>query len=249
MKVCIVQHDIVWQNPTENIRRMDELLNQAPKADMYVLAEMWATGFGDKPQEDPIEAMLWMIRKSRELGVAIVGSLPVKLNNYWANRLYFAQPDFTLLHYDKRHLFSPGGEKECFAAGQERVVVRWGGVRWLLQVCYDLRFPVFSRNQDDYDVALYVANWPEKRRRVWDTLLHARALENQCYVVGVNRVGSDPQCDYDGGSVVVDAYGRTVASCQDGCEGMAVAELDLEQLAAFRKKFPVLNDRDHYTLL
>ena len=248
MKVCIVQHDIVWQNPTDNIRRMDELLNQAPKADMYVLAEMWATGFGDKPQEDPIEAMLWMIRKSRELGVAIVGSLPVKLNNYWVNRLYFAQPDFTLLHYDKRHLFGYGGEGERFRAGNERVIVKYLGVRFLLAVCYDLRFPVWLRNRDDYDVLLLVASWPDVRRYAWDTLVRARAIENACYVAAVNRIGEDPACKYNGGTALIGPYGEELSLTPDGHEALVCGEIDLGHLVSYHQKFPVLQDADAFDL-
>ena len=247
MKVCLVQHDIVWQSPEENIRRMDAKLASAPKADLYVLTEMWATGFGDVPIVTP-EAEQWMQQKSREKNAALAGSLALETDGRVYNRLLFVKPDGETTHYDKRHLFAPGGEKDYFAAGQERTIVEWGGVRFLLQVCYDLRFPVWSRNRDGYEAMIYVANWPAKRMVAWDTLLHARAIENQCYVVGVNRVGTDPVADYVGGSVVVDAYGRTVAECGKD-EGFAVADLDMERLQAFREKFPVLEDRDNYTII
>lgn len=251
MRVCIVQHDIVWENPAENIRRMDARLNAAPRADLYVLAEMWATGFGAdlKEAKDFNTTLHWMKRKARELGAALVGSMAIEEGNSCYNRAVFVKPDDTVEHYDKRHLFAPGGEKENFAPGNERVVVEWGGVRFLLQVCYDLRFPVWSRNHEDYDVAIYVANWPVKRMVAWDTLLRARAIENQCYVVGVNRVGSDPKAEYEGGSVIVDAYGQTVADCGRGTEGYAVCDLDMERLQTFREKFPVLKDRDDFRII
>ena len=136
------------------------------------------------------------------------------------------------------------GETATYVAGQQRVVVAWLGVRLLLQVCYDLRFPVFSRNHGDYDAILYVANWPTSRREVWQTLLKARALENQCYVVGVNCVGNSSGVDYSGDSVVLDAYGHTVASCPAGSQATAIVELDMARLDLFRQKFPVLNDAD-----
>ena len=136
------------------------------------------------------------------------------------------------------------GEADTYVAGQQRVVVTWRGVRLLLQVCYDLRFPVFSRNHGDYDAILYVANWPKSRREVWQTLLKARALENQCYVVGVNCVGCTSGVDYSGDSVILDAYGRTIASCPADSQATAVAELDMEKLNLFRQKFPVLSDAD-----
>ena len=135
-----------------------------------------------------------------------------------------------------------------YTAGARRVVTEWRGVRFLLQVCYDLRFPVFSRNRGDYDVALYVANWPDSRRQVWDTLLRARALENQCYVIGVNRVGDDAQCHYDGGSAVIDAYGHSVAMAADGRQQVVTADIDMQRLQRFREKFPVLADRDDFRL-
>lgn len=247
MKVCIVQHDIVWQNPEENIRRMEARLDRAPQADLYVLAEMWATGFGDAPTVS-LEAELWMRQMSREMKAALAGSLAVEDGGVVHNRLLFVKPDGAMAHYDKRHLFAPGGEKDYFGAGRERTVVEWGGVRFLLQVCYDLRFPVWSRNRGDYDAMLYVANWPARRMLAWQTLLRARAIENQCYVVGVNRVGTDPVAEYVGGSTVFDAYGNCVAQC-GADEGFATAELDMERLREFRQKFPVLEDRDHFTII
>lgn len=247
MKVCIVQHDIVWQNPEENIRRMEARLDRAPQADLYVLAEMWATGFGDAPTVS-LEAELWMRQMSREMKAALAGSLAVEDGGVVHNRLLFVKPDGAVAHYDKRHLFAPGGEKDYFGAGRERTVVEWGGVRFLLQVCYDLRFPVWSRNRGDYDAMLYVANWPARRMLAWQTLLRARAIENQCYVVGVNRVGTDPVAEYVGGSTVFDAYGNCVAQC-GADEGFATAELDMERLREFRQKFPVLEDRDNFTII
>ena len=144
-------------------------------------------------------------------------------------------------------MFTYGGEDKVYAPGQKRVVVEFRGWRFLLQVCYDLRFPVFARNRGDYEVALYVANWPVPRIRVWDALLDARALENQCYVLASNRVGHDPVAAYDGHSRVIDPYGKVIASCVNGQEGFATAVLDRERLEAFRRKFPVLEDGDAFT--
>ena len=251
MRVCIVQHDIVWENPAENIRRMDARLNAAPRADLYVLAEMWATGFGAdlKEAKDFNTTLHWMKRKARELGAALVGSMAIEEGNSCYNRAVFVKPDDTVEHYDKRPLFAPGGEKENFAPGNERVVVEWGGVRFLLQVCYDLRFPVWSRNHEDYDVAIYVANWPVKRMVAWDTLLRARAIENQCYVVGVNRVGKDPSCEYCGESAIINPYGQTVVACEKDKECSVEATFDMKGLEAFRAKFPVLNEKDKFEII
>ena len=150
--------------------------------------------------------------------------------------------------YDKRHLFTYGGEHHTYTPGSQRTVVEWRGMRFLLQVCYDLRFPVWSRNRGDYDVALYVASWPTPRVEAWKALLRARAIENQCYVVAVNRVGEDPSCQYCGGSAVIDPYGKTLAACEDGCACEAEAVIDIDVLEDFRKKFPVLGDADAFRL-
>ncbi len=146
--------------------------------------------------------------------------------------------------YDKHHLFTYGKEHLQFTAGQERVVVEWKAVRILLEVCYDLRFPVWSRNHKDYDMILYVASWPTSRVKAWSTLLKARAIENQCYVAGVNRVGEDPHCQYCGASAIINPYGEEMESCGVDKECAVSADIDMEKLMAFRKKFPVLEDRD-----
>lgn len=245
--------------PTENIRRTEVSLLNAPVSDLYVLPEMWSTGFGS-PQsltESGFDygsdmSLQWMKTMSIRLDAAIAGSLSVReRDGIYRNRFYFVTPD-DVWYYDKRHLFSYGSEHLAYTAGKERIVVEWRGVRFLLQICYDLRFPCFSRNwiirSDEplpsygYDCALYVASWPTSRISVWHALLRARALENQCYVVGVNRIGEDPQCTYCGGTCAIDAYGRTVASCPEGTIASCSFEMDLEGLARFHRKFPVLED-------
>ena len=183
--------------------------------------------------------------QARRLDAAIVGSVAIRdEQQQLRNRLFFVRPDGSYDYYDKRHLFSYAGETDEYVAGEQRVVTQWRGVRWLLQVCYDLRFPVFSLIKGDYDAVIYVANWPLSRQDVWQTLLKARALENQCFVVGVNRVGSDPACHYQGGSVVIDAYGHTLAMCVDSSVSTASAQLDMEALRRFRERCHVLRDSD-----
>lgn len=249
MLVTIVQHNIKWASPVANHATVEKLISLSPHSDLYVLPEMWSTGFATDPadvsERDGL-SLAWMQRMAHEYDAAIAGSVSVCLEGRYYNRFYFVQPDGSYCCYDKHHLFSYGGEDKTYTPGSERVVVEWRGVRFLLQVCYDLRFPVFSRNTADepYDCILYVASWPQSRRRVWDILLQARAIENQCYVIGVNRVGEDPLCHYDGGSVIIDAYGRRVATCDDDAETTATATLDIPSLRAFRKKFPVLLDAD-----
>lgn len=221
-------------------------MDQQRGADLFVLAETFATGFmTEGALADGNTILNWMKREAQRLDAAIAGSVAFSDNEGQArNRLFFVRPDGTYDYYDKHHLFSMAGETATYVAGQQRVVVAWLGVRMLLQVCYDLRFPVFSRNHGDYDAILYVANWPTSRREVWQTLFKARALENQCYVVGVNCVGNSSGVDYSGDSVVLDAYGHTVASCPAGSQATAIVELDMARLDLFRQKFPVLNDAD-----
>ena len=262
MKVTLLQHDITWANPAANRQHLDELLDAQPQSDLFVLTEMWSTGFVVQPEgiaeTADGDSLRWMKEKARQRHAAIAGSLLVKDGERYYNRFYFVKSDGEVTHYDKRHLFSYGGEDQHFTRGEDRVVVEWGGVRFLLQVCYDLRFPVWSRNQNDYDAILYVANWPVPRIEVWNTLLKARAIENQCYVVGVNRVsesqpsnssdkGGEP-IQYNGSSAIIDPYGRIIAAPQLDVEQAVSADINLDKLNAFRAKFPVLNDQDRFTI-
>jgi predicted amidohydrolase len=248
MRVTILQRNIEWANPALNIQRADEALSRNAGADLYVLPEMFSTGFCTQPEgiaeSSESDTLRWMQRKAAEMDAAIAGSVAIEQEGRYYNRFYFVKPDGSVAHYDKKHLFTYGGEHLRFTAGEERVVVEWRGVRILLEVCYDLRFPIWARNRGDYDMILYVASWPTPRVAAWSALLVARAIENQCYVAGVNRVGTDPACDYCGGSVVIDPYGKHIATCADGVECEATAEVDMAALEAFREKFPVLRDAD-----
>ena len=254
MKVSILQHNIFSGALSSTLSNLENQLLQHPGADLYVLAETFATGFlaegsSALAQEQGPLIFSWMQQQAARHDAAIAGSVAVKDDEgRLRNRMYFVRPDGTYDYYDKRHLFSYAGETREYAAGCRRVVVEWRGVRFLLQVCYDLRFPVFSRSRGDYDAIIYVANWPEKRQDAWQTLLKARAIENQCYVIGVNRVGSDAACLYAGGSVVLDAYGRTIASCARNIDEVSAAALDMNELVRFRAKFPVLSDADDFSL-
>ena len=252
MKITILQRDIVWANHEENVKRADAAIDAQPGADLYVLPEMFSTGFCTEPKNiaetADSDTLHWMLKKSAQLDAAIAGSVAVYEADAYYNRFYFVKPDGSYSCYDKKHLFTYGGEHKKFTAGNQRVVVEFRGVRFLLSVCYDLRFPVWTRNRGDYDMILYVASWPTSRVEAWKTLLRARAIENQCFVAGVNRVGSDPACEYCGGSAVIDAYGRTLSACEDGCEEAVSAEIDMEKLQAFREKFPVLHDADDFMM-
>ena len=259
MKVTILQTDIKWADPDANEKALESALLSSEKSDLYVLPEMWNTGFlaGEESKDSLIHNSKFIIQNLKELArrfdAAIAGSMDVEEDGKRYNRFYFVTPT-DVYTYDKRHLFSYAGEDKNFTAGKERTIVEWRGVKFLLQVCYDLRFPCFSRNKNlspftsrlapSYDAIIYVANWPASRRRVWDVLLQARALENQCFVVGVNRVGDDPVCHYDGGSAIIDAKGKLLAQVPDNTAATATAALDMESLNAFREKFPVLQDAD-----
>ena len=248
MKISIIQTDIKWADPQANITAADAAVDSAPGSDLYVLPEMFSTGFCTRPEgvAEPSDGstLAWMKCKAAATGAALAGSVAVCEDGKYYNRFYFVKPDGSVTKYDKKHLFTYGGEHEHFTAGSERVVVEWKGVRILLEICYDLRFPIWSRNRGDYDMIIYVASWPTPRVEAWKSLLTARAIENQCYVAGVNRVGTDPGNEYSGGSRVIDPYGHIMAQCADGKGEVVSAEVDMNMLEAFRGKFPVLDDAD-----
>jgi predicted amidohydrolase len=242
----------VWGNPAENRLRLQQQIEAHPGADLYVLTEMWSTGFAINPEgvaERDEASLQWMKDMAAQMQAAIAGSLAIEQDGSFHNRLYFVKPDGEVEYYDKRHLFSYGGEDKYYSPGTERVVVEWKGVRFLLTVCYDLRFPVWMRYCNDYDAILCVANWPTVRIDSWQTLLRARAIENQCYVVGVNRVGKDPNCDYCGCSAIINPYGQTIAECEKDKEYSMEAVFDMEKLNAYRVKFPALKEKDKFEII
>lgn len=244
-----MQRDIVWCDVERNFQQLETMLADV-EADVVVLSEMFQTGFVTEPEgvADDGRTLRWMLGVAKQIDAAIVGSVIVREDGKFFNRLYFVKPTGEVEWYDKHHLFSIGGEADHFARGMERKVVEWRGVRYLLEICYDLRFPVWSRQRGDYDVIIYSALWPKPRREVWRTLLRARAIENQAYVVGVNRIGSEPGLEYVGDSAVIDAYGRTVVDLGDG-ESVAVAEIDIDALSLFRGRFNVAVDADDFVML
>lgn len=252
MEIALLQTDIAWGDKKVNLEQVEQLMNQHPGAQLYVLPEMFATGFmvGEGVVVEPADGDVhrWMVQTATQKGCAVAGSVAVEENGRLHNRFYFVTPDGATWHYDKRHLFTYAGEDKRYTKGEDRVVVRYGGLRFLLQVCYDLRFPVFSRNRGDYDVAIYVANWPTARLFAWQTLLRARAIENQCFVLGVNRVGNDPANAYSGGTVALDPQGQTLAECRANEVDVARATLSLEALEQLRRSFPVMRDGDVFIL-
>ena len=228
-------------------------MDSCADSDLYVLPEMWSTGFATEPEgiacvDDDNAALRWMQQTARERQCAISGSLAVRLaDGTYRNRHYFADGRSDALYfYDKHHLFTYGHENQYYTAGQQHCIVTYGGFRLLLLTCYDLRFPCWSRYADgrEYDVIICVANWPQSRQSAWQLLTRARAIENQCYLVGVNRVGDDHYSHYAGASVVVDPIGRTLAQCRRNEVQALSAELDKAELERRRHKFRVLDDRD-----
>lgn len=248
LKAALCQFDMTWEDPEANLQRAGELVAGAD-ADLVILPEMFATGFVTDPRRvaQPMSGRIVqeMDRWARTTGKAVVGSMIVEEEGRYYNRLLFVKPSGERVQSDKRHLFSIGGEGANFSPGRERVIVEYGGVRFLLLVCYDLRFPVWSRCRGDYDVLIYVASWPASRREVWRTLLRARAIENQVYVLGVNRTGDDPELHYSGDSVAVGFKGETLVEAGEE-ECMLTARLDMDELRRFREKFPAWRDADDF---
>lgn len=262
MRITLLQTDIIWEDKQQNLRLLREKLNKLRgETEIVVLPETFSTGFSmDAPRlAEPLsgETLSTLRQWAAEFQFAIAGSYiacdPAASAHSLPschNRAFFITPEGETYYYDKRHLFRMGGETEHFQAGDRRPIFSYHGWNILLQVCYDLRFPVWSRNvNNEYDLLIYVANWPTPRRHVWDILLQARALENICYVCGVNRVGMDGnQLPYSGGSVIYSPKGDAMVRVPDHEEGAATATLDLDALKAFRQKFPAWKDADHFQI-
>lgn len=253
LNISLVQFDINWESTTSNILKVEQLLNELIDPDVVVLPEMFATGFSMKPESIAVsmqhEVVGWMKRMADKMNCLMVGSLAVKENGLFYNRMLAVYPGGEIKHYNKRHLFRMAGEQKVYSQGDKRVVIEFKGWRMALFICYDLRFPVWSRNRNDYNLALYVANWPAARTDVWTTLLKARAIENQCYVAGVNRVGLDNLGNYSGDSMIFDFKGRLINTLGDGDEGVITAQLEKSQLNAFRNDFPAWMDADSFEIV
>jgi predicted amidohydrolase len=253
LRVSLVQTDLVWENPTANCAQLEEkLASLAGQTDVIVLPEMFATGFSMTESGAEIgrgPALQWMQLQANRLGALVVGSLKVKHGSSFYNRLYAVEPSGTYTAYDKRHLFRMGGEHEFYQAGDQQVIVTYKGWKLALFICYDLRFPVWSRNVGMvYDAAIYVANWPAPRANAWRTLLQARAIENLAYVIGVNRVGTDANdLAYAGDSLLVDFKGGLVLDLKAE-DQILTAEMSVSELADFRAKFPAHLDADSFSL-
>ena len=253
MKVALIQSPLFWENPKANRNHFEEKINAfTEQVDLIVLPEMFSTGFTMHPEAVfetmEGETILWLQSLAKAKNIAITGSLVIKENGNFYNRLVFVFPAGEVQFYDKRHLFTLAGEDKVYTSGSQKLIVDYLGWKICPLVCYDLRFPVFARNVEDYDVLVYVANWPKSRIQAWDILLKARSVENLCYTIGVNRTGFDNNnFEHDGHSQAIDFLGNYVLEPQE-TEGVFIVELNKEKLVEARKKLGFLGDRDCFEL-
>lgn len=254
LKIALIQSDLVWENPKqnrENFTRKTENLSE--EVDLIVLPEMFTTGFtmnAEKVAESMEgETVSWMQHMAKTTHTAIVGSLVIKENNKYYNRLLFVEPSGYISTYNKRHTFTLVGEDKIYTSGTEKVMINYKGWKICSLICYDLRFPVWARNTEDYDVLIFVANWPKPRVSAWDALLKARAIENMSYCIGVNRVGVDGvNIEYSGHSACYDVLGDQITSFESGKEQTEIITLEKRHIEAYRNKLKFLDDRDTFSI-
>ena len=253
MKIALIQTSLIWENPIENRSHLaQKITGFMEDVDLIVLPEMFSSGFTMNPKAVAEtmqgETVLWLQHLAKAKNSAITGSLVIEENGNYYNRLVFVFPTGEIKTYDKRHLFSLAGENECYTAGKDKLVLEYKGYKICPLICYDLRFPVFSRNVENYDVLLYVANWPKPRINAWDILLKARAVENMCYTIGVNRIGKDDNHhEYVGHTQVIDFLGEYVLEPQEA-DAVFIVELNKAKLLETRKKLAFLKDKDDFEI-
>jgi len=254
LNVSIVQTELHWHDAERNLAHFSEMLSQCEtEPDLIVLPEMFTTGFTMHARENAERmdgrSVAWMKNEAADAGAAVCGSLIIEVGGEYFNRFILAHPNGVVEYYDKRHLFRLAGEHEHYSCGTTPCTFLLKGWRIRPMVCYDLRFPVWSRNREDYDLLIYVANWPDRRHLAWETLIRARAIENLAYVAAVNRIGTDGNgVRYAGGSAIVDYMGRDVAALSND-PGMTSASLDMADMTKFRQQFPFHLDADEFSLL
>lgn len=258
LTIAAVQYDIQWLDQQANFNHLEQLIEQHftdnSAADLLLLPETFSTGFcinknDVQEPEDGGLALAWLKKIAKKYNCVVAGSVLVSQNDKKANRFYWVFADGTVEQYDKRHLFRLGKEQDYVEQGQSRKVITINGIKILPLVCYDLRFPVWSRNRQDYDLMVNVANWPAARRHIWDTLLKARAMENQTFVVGVNRVGADGRnTPHSGGTAIIDFTGENIVSAADNQQQIITTQLDFSKLEKFKHDFPAFLDADEFEL-
>jgi omega-amidase len=254
LTLALLQTELHWENPGANRDFFAQKLSGLPQSvDLAVLPEMFTTGFSMSPDrlaermDGP--TMVWMAEQASRTNAVLVGTLMVEENGRYYNRLIWMRPNGTYDHYDKRHLFGMAGEDRVYTAGRRQLHVELKGWRVCPLICYDLRFPVWCRNTEDYDLLLFTANWPERRIAHWNALLRARAIENQCFVAAVNRVGQDGnQIRYSGDSALIGPTGETIEHLGEGLPGTIVSTIRLSELSETRLKLPFLADRDDFRI-
>lgn len=254
MKVTLIQTELKWEDKIANLVHFNHLISQIDEVtDLIILPEMFTTGFSMRPQHlaEPTEGMAWQQMKqwAQEKNAAICGSIIAEEGGFYYNRLIWMQPDGQYFTYDKRHLFGLANENEHYQAGERKLIVEWKGWRICPLICYDVRFPVWSRNIENYDLLIYVANFPERRMKAWNSLLVARAIENQCFTIGLNRVGEDGNgIPHSGDSCVIDYEGALLFHQSNAEECVYTCELNKENLEQFRLNLPFLKDKDNFTI-
>jgi predicted amidohydrolase len=252
INVTLIQSDIIWEDRISNLKKYQEKINQIESTDLIILPEMFTTGFSMSPKSISEnmngETIQWMKQNAHKMNSAICGSIIIEEDSKYFNRFIWVNPDGSIHHYDKRHLFSFAGENENYTPGNEKIIIEYKGWKICPLICYDLRFPVWSRNSEDYDLLIYVANWPDKRKSAWKSLLTARAIENQCYVIGVNRVGEDSKNYYSGDSSLINALGETLYTNShiEEIYSNTISKYDLNKI---RTQLTFLNDKDNFKII
>ncbi|WP_297098246.1 amidohydrolase [uncultured Draconibacterium sp.] len=252
LKITIIQPDIIWEDPKANLEKYSNWLETIEETDVIILPEMFTTGFSMHPEKlkEPLNgaSVKWMQQVAADKNAVVVGSLIIEDEGKVYNRALWVFSDGKIESYDKRHLYSMGQEHLHYEPGKDKLIVEYKGWKFCPQICYDLRFPAFARNLEDYDVVFYMANWPSPRHHVWKNLLISRAIENQSYCFGVNRVGTDGTgLSYLGDSACISPKG--IAEFMGEKETIKTFEISYSELHNFRQKFPLLNDRDTFSIL
>ncbi|WKD85177.1 Omega-amidase YafV [Polaribacter huanghezhanensis] len=253
LQIAIIQKDLVWENAIKNKAKLDVLLEDIQNVDVIILPEMFTTGFSmvPKPLAEDMngETVDWMQQKAAHFDAAVVGSIIINNKGRYYNRMLFVHPKGKIETYDKRHTFTLAGEHKAYTSGKNKLIVDYKGWKICPLICYDLRFPVWSRNVEEYDLLIYVANWPIPRINAWKTLLKARAIENMSYCIGVNRVGVDTNgYEYNGNSMAIDFLGNELTEVVENEEKIIYATLSKNKLRNVRTKLPFLEDKDQFTI-
>ena len=254
MKIALIQTELFWENPLENRKYFEQKINSiSDNVDLIVLPELFTSGFTMNPNKvaETMSGETIQLLKSlaKTKNCAITGSLVIQENEKFYNRMVFIFPDNNIEFYDKKHLFTLAGENKVYQSGNVKKIIEFRDFRFCLQICYDLRFPVFSRNNNDYDALIYVANWPKTRIDAWNILLKARAVENMSFVIGVNRIGTDDNnLEYSGESKIIDYLGNNLIDATN-VDGVFIENINKNEMITTRNKLGFLNDRDAFEML